>query len=138
MKLEVNYKRVVLFSIAAKAFIEKNKDKETKLLSSLKSVQKQIQKEEILEGYNEALSELELTHCSTDANGNILKSEGGQALCFTPEKRIALNKASKALFVESRVVLHARILPENDAEVKNLTEAEIEAFGGIVLTEVAE
>lgn len=135
MKKQVTFKQVLFFASMANMYIDRTKGKETKLTTAIKSVQKQLIKDDVINIYNTKVSELEIDFCSTEeVTGAILRSSSG-AYVYTKENQKALNKAIVKAS-EEKTNIYERIVNDLPPEVLNdLTEREKIAFEGIVLPE---
>jgi rhamnose utilization protein RhaD (predicted bifunctional aldolase and dehydrogenase) len=137
MKKTITYQTLISFVNEAHVYLEKNKDKETELTSAIKSVQKQIRKDELIEEYQEKITNNNLDKCAVDEKTSVILKDEKGGLKFTVENQKAVNKFNKELLKET-IEIHQRIPAGIEDLEKELTDLQREAFSGIVITEIKE
>ena len=95
MKKTITYQTLISFVNEAHVYLEKNKDKETELTSAIKSVQKQIRKDELIEEYQEKITNNNLDKCAVDEKTSVILKDEKGGLKFTVENQKAVNKFNK-------------------------------------------
>ena len=132
MKIQRTYLELINFNQVAAAYLDKNKEAETKLCSAIKQFSKQLKN--IFEDYNDERDDLQRNNCSVDEKTKvILKDEKGNRQ-FTIEAEKKLKKEMKEL-LQAKVECHARIPEGIDELISELTETEREVFSGIIIPE---
>jgi phage pi2 protein 07 len=137
MKQKISYARIIALSNFASPLLQEKKE-ENRLITSLKSVFKQITKESILEDYNEKVKELRIKNALTDPTTKALLRDDKGGFMFSPEGQSALNKGLADLLKEE-VEINVRHHDDNVVIVKrdyNYFEQQI--FEGFVIPEETE
>lgn len=129
MKVKRTYLEMFTFINVASNYI-KNTPEETKLKKCVENVIKQCKP--LVEDYNEKLSEINLKHCLVDEKTKkvLVNTEGGFE--YTKEALSAKNKEVQEL-LKQEIVLHARVLPENNDLIETLDSTEKEVFSELVI-----
>lgn len=137
MKQKFSYARIIALVNFASPLLDEKKE-ENRLLTSLKSVFKQIAKDSILEDYNEKVKEIRIKNALSDPTTRaLLKDDKGQYV-FSAEGQIELNKSLAALLKEE-IELHVRITPDNAVIAeRDFTYFEAQILAGFVIAESDE
>lgn len=131
MNVTTTYERVFNFARTASEWLAKAEgNQNTKLGYAITRLEPRVKK--VAEQYTNATDDINITHCSTDDKGNILRDEHREYK-FTKDALKLRNSDRQKLF-ESAIEFkpyYATELP------KDLTFAELDAFEGFVIKEGA-
>lgn len=137
MKQKQSYARIIALVNFASPLLEA-KSEENRLYTSLKSVFKQIGKEQILEKYNEAVTELRIKNALTDPQTRALLKDDKGNFIFSPEGQIELNKAVAELR-NQEVDIHTRFNDDNIVIAeRDFSYFERQVLEGFVIPEMIE
>lgn len=126
--MKLTFERISEYSKEAREY---NKNNDNKLSYANKKVLKQLDK--IQEEVDELIEEARINHCSVDDKGNVLRNDKG-GYEFTKDGIRNLTKDLKKIkLMEFEIKPYiAQVIPDD------LTEEQIDAFVGIVITELVE
>src|SRR3972149_7787677 len=132
MKIQRTYLELITFNQVAAAYIEKNKEAENKLCSSIKQFSKQLKN--IFENYNDERDNLQLNNCSVEEKTKVILKDDKGNRQFTIEAEKKLKKELKELLL-TKIECHARVPEGIDELIAELTEMERAVFSGIIIPE---
>lgn len=139
MEKQTTFKQVIIFAKAGEKFLSRGdkKETETKLHQSVRSVLKQIRKDELLDDYNSRLEDVYIEHCSVDSNGNVIRNAQGGYVYSKESLRLVSAKEKEV--IKSTVPIAVKIFEGNDdLASKLLSDEEKEIFSGLVINELTE
>lgn len=128
--MTTTYRKINEFLTVAAQWREKATGHE-KFSYALKKVEKACKAH--FEAYHEALSDLQIEHCSVDGAGNLMH-EPNRDLVFSKDGLRKLNAAQRALWNTTPVSVDA-FKVKGDLVPADLTPEQREAFDGFVLSE---
>ncbi len=131
MKQKFSYKQLIAFVNFANGYLVPETE-ENRLKTSVKSVIKQIVKDELIENYNEKVKDLRIENALVDEKTRaLLKDDKGNYL-YSIEGQKNFNKQSKEL-LSQEIDLYVRIHEDNDIVAQNFEMFERAALSGIVI-----